>query len=123
MGCWLSRKLLRGNVPEITNITQSRGIFITSEWRYEINKNKQPETYKERVKLLFELLSETEDETPEEIDQYLREAGYDPDALAGRLRKKIRKTIDESPGMKSFADLRQMVKDMNIKKFGEQYYE
>lgn len=36
-------------------------------------------------------------ETREETRAYLRAAGYDPDALAKRLRKKIRKMLDESP--------------------------
>ena len=36
-------------------------------------------------------------ETPEEVDQYLRDAGYDPEALAQRLRKMIQKALDESP--------------------------
>ena len=36
-------------------------------------------------------------ETPEEVDKYLRDAGYDPDALAARMQKRIRKMLDESP--------------------------
>jgi hypothetical protein len=35
--------------------------------------------------------------TPEEVDQYLRDAGYDPDALVERMRKRMRKALDESP--------------------------
>ncbi len=36
-------------------------------------------------------------ETPEEVDTYLRAAGYDPEALDKRLRKVIKKAMDESP--------------------------
>jgi len=35
--------------------------------------------------------------TPEEIDQYLRDAGYDVEALTERLRKIVKKAMDESP--------------------------
>ncbi|MCK5601616.1 hypothetical protein KAR91_07105 [Candidatus Pacearchaeota archaeon] len=37
------------------------------------------------------------DETPEEVNQYLRDAGYDPDVLVARMRKRMRKALDKSP--------------------------
>lgn len=35
--------------------------------------------------------------TPEEIDQYLRDAGYDPDAIGERMQQIAQKASDESP--------------------------
>lgn len=37
------------------------------------------------------------DETPEEVDQYLRDAGYDPDVLVARMRKRMKVAMDASP--------------------------
>ncbi len=36
-------------------------------------------------------------ETPEEVDQCLRDAGYDPDALVARMRKRMKVAMDASP--------------------------
>ncbi len=62
-----------------------------------MTENKSPGTYKELLKSLLELLTESIDETPEEVDQYLRDAGYDPDALVARMRKRIKVAMDASP--------------------------
>lgn len=37
---------------------------------------------------------ERDDDTPEEIDAYLRAHGYDPDELVARLREKINPLLD-----------------------------
>ena len=36
-------------------------------------------------------------ETPEEVDQYLRDAGYDPDAMVARIRQRMKVAMDASP--------------------------
>ena len=43
------------------------------------------------------MLTEPVDETPEEVDQYLRDAGYDPDAMVTRIRQKMKVAMDASP--------------------------
>ena len=62
-----------------------------------MSENKSPGTYKESLRALFELLTEPVDETPEEVDQYLRDAGYDPDAMVARIRQRMKVAIDASP--------------------------
>ena len=51
-------------------------------------------TYKDLVQSLAKLLTESEDETPEEVDENLRNAGYDPDELVVRMRQRIKQMID-----------------------------
>lgn len=62
-----------------------------------MSQRKAPETYRELLRLLIEFLTELEDETPEEVDEYLRNAGYDPDELVARMRLRIQHAMDESP--------------------------
>lgn len=45
---------------------------------------------------LWALLCEDEPETQEEVDAYLRAAGYEPDELVARLRAKLRPMLDEA---------------------------
>lgn len=51
--------------------------------------------YRQRLMALIELLNEPADETPEEVDAYLREAGYDPDELVARMQARIRALLDK----------------------------
>lgn len=62
-----------------------------------MGQRKSPETYRELLELLIEFLKEIEEETPDEVDTYLHEAGYDPDDVVDRLRKRMKKAIDSSP--------------------------
>lgn len=45
---------------------------------------------------IFEMTEPCPD-TPEEVDQYLRANGYDPDEMIARMRPRIQKALDESP--------------------------
>lgn len=56
-----------------------------------------PETYRELLQLLLEFLTEPEDDTPEEVNAYLREAGYNPDDLVTRMRQRMKTAMDASP--------------------------
>lgn len=62
-----------------------------------MSQNKNPETYRELLRLLIEFATEPEDETPEEAATYLRDSGYDPDALVVRMQQRMKKAIDTSP--------------------------
>lgn len=56
-----------------------------------------PETYRQLLQLLIKLLTEPEDETTDDVNEYLRDAGYDPDKVAARLQLRIRQALDTSP--------------------------
>lgn len=62
-----------------------------------MSQNNTPETYRELLRLLIEFITEPEDETPEEADAYLRDSGYDPDALVTRMQQRMKKALDTSP--------------------------
>lgn len=46
-------------------------------------------TKRELLARLADLIMECEPETPEEVDEYLRDAGYDPDELVTQMRQRI----------------------------------
>ena len=50
-------------------------------------------TKRELLARLTDLIMECEPETPEEVDAYLRDAGYDPDELGARIRKRVDELI------------------------------
>lgn len=62
-----------------------------------MNQPNTQKTYRELLEVLIELLSETEDESIEAVDIYLKNAGYDPDELVSRMRKRMKKAMDDSP--------------------------
>lgn len=62
-----------------------------------MSQRQAPETYRELLQLLIEFLKEQEDETPQEVDEYLRTAGYDPEELVTRMQLQIRQALDKSP--------------------------
>lgn len=62
-----------------------------------MSQNNTPETYRELLRLLIEFITEPEDEPPEEADAYLRDSGYDPDALVTRMQQRMKKALDTSP--------------------------
>lgn len=61
-------------------------------------KNRRPiETSEDLVRAFADLFDEIAPETPEDIDAELREAGYDPDEVAARMRAAAERAIAESP--------------------------
>lgn len=53
-------------------------------------------TYTQRVKALMDFVTSYEYETPEEVDEALRSAGYDPDEVAKKLKERIGQLLDEA---------------------------
>ncbi|KAB2902185.1 MAG: hypothetical protein F9K27_17570 [Anaerolineae bacterium] len=62
-----------------------------------MSHDNSPETYRELLRLLVEFLAESGEETPDEVDEYLRDAGYIPDDLVMRMRQRMKKAMDASP--------------------------
>lgn len=55
-----------------------------------MNKNKRKQSFLDN---LVEFISESEDQTTEEIKEELREEGIDPDSLIDKINKTISKHI------------------------------
>lgn len=53
-------------------------------------------TSAEFLRAIANLFDEIEPETPEEIDEVLREAGYDPDEIGKRMKAVAEKTLAET---------------------------
>lgn len=62
-----------------------------------MDKRKAPTTNKELLDALSELFQETEPETPEEVNVLLREAGYDPEQIAAKIKAAAERGLSESP--------------------------
>lgn len=62
-----------------------------------MDKRKAPATNKDLLRALTELLNEPEPGSPEEIDTVLREAGYDPDQIAAKIKAAAERGLQESP--------------------------
>ena len=58
---------------------------------------KSPATDEELVNAFTDLFNEVEPETEDEIDAVLRQAGYDPEAVAVRMRQVADRAIEKSP--------------------------
>lgn len=61
-----------------------------------MDENKAPATDKELLQALDEFL-QPEPNTPEEVDAILREAGYDPDQIAAKIKAAAERGLEESP--------------------------
>ena len=59
--------------------------------------NKAPKTYRKFIEALTEQFLEVEFESPEEVDEFLREAGIDPDEFAVKMQKVAEDAIKNSP--------------------------
>lgn len=57
---------------------------------------KSPATDEELVNAFTDLFNEVEPETDDEIDAVLRQAGYDPEAVAVRIRQAADRAIEKS---------------------------
>ena len=79
--------------------TQASGfeVFVHLVGCEGVFRDKQASRLKRLRKELNAIEKQCLDETPAEVDAYLRAAGYDPEALSKRLRKVIKKAMDESP--------------------------
>lgn len=53
-------------------------------------------TSAEFVRAIANLFDEIEPETPEEIDEVLREAGYNPDAIGKKMKAAAEKALAET---------------------------
>ncbi len=62
-----------------------------------MKERKPPRTDEELIQILADLFDEVEPEGPEEIDEALREFGYDPEALATRMRQVAEQAMKKSP--------------------------
>lgn len=62
-----------------------------------MNKRQPPSNNRELVDALADLFEETGLEEPSEIDETLREAGYDPDVVGSRFKEIADRAIAESP--------------------------
>jgi len=55
-------------------------------------------TSEDLVRAFADLFDEVEPETPEEVDAALREAGYDPDQVAARMKAVAQEALKWPPG-------------------------
>lgn len=62
-----------------------------------MNQRKQPESYKEFVDLLAQLIREDEPETKEELDERIRDMGREPAQLVAEMRVRIEQAVNQSP--------------------------
>jgi hypothetical protein len=62
-----------------------------------MTKPKTPMTSEDLVRVFADLFDEVEPETPEEVDDVLREAGHDPDVVAARMRAVAEQALAASP--------------------------
>lgn len=62
-----------------------------------MDERRPPVTEEELVRAFANLFNEVEPETPEEINATLRDAGYDPDTVAARMKAVAERAIMDSP--------------------------
>lgn len=62
-----------------------------------MSKKKHVETSEDLVRALDQLFDQVLMDVPEEVDEILREAGYDPDELGKEMAKFVRQVSLESP--------------------------
>lgn len=61
------------------------------------DKRKPPETEEDIYDIFLDLFDEVAPDSPEEIDEFLREKGYDPVELANSARSIFREALETSP--------------------------
>jgi len=62
-----------------------------------MSKRRPPDTYEDLVRAFADLFDETEPQTPEDVDTFLREAGYDPDQVGARIQTLAEHALANSP--------------------------
>jgi|GEM_PF-1154527 len=62
-----------------------------------MGKRKSPATNEEFLRAIIELFNEIKVELPEEIDEFLRQEGYDPNEVAVRMNTAAQRALANSP--------------------------
>lgn len=62
-----------------------------------MDERKAPATNKEFLEALTELFEQMEPDTPDEVDAFLRETGYEPEQIAAKIKAATERGLSESP--------------------------
>lgn len=62
-----------------------------------MNRRRSPQTDEELVRSFLNLFDEVVPDSPEDVDEFLRESGYDPDDIGARIQAVAKKALKDSP--------------------------
>lgn len=62
-----------------------------------MNKRRSPQTDEELLQAFLDLFDEVVPDSPEDVDDFLRESGYDPEKVGARMQVVAKKALENSP--------------------------
>lgn len=62
-----------------------------------MSERKQPQSYKELIEILAQLIRDDEPKTKVELDERIRDMGYEPAQVVAEMRARLNQALDQSP--------------------------